>query len=69
MSEDSARNRIIVIQVVRIMGVALVLFGLLVIAGRFDLPGEAGYVIALIGLVDTFVAPILLARRWKSPPQ
>ena len=67
MNDDPARARFAVIQLLRIAGVALVVFALLVIAGRFALPRAAGYVALGFGLVDVFVVPLLLARHWKSP--
>ena len=67
MTPDPARQRLIVINLVRIVGVALVLFALLVIAGRFNLPREAGYLLGAAGLFEALVAPLLLARRWRSP--
>ena len=66
---DPAKARFIVIQVVRLTGVALVLVGLLMLAGRWpEVPREAGYVLTLVGLFEALAAPTLLARRWKSPP-
>ena len=64
-----ARNRFIIIQLVRISGVALVLIGLLVMNGRINLPREAGFVLAAAGLFEAMLAPLLLARKWKTPPQ
>ena len=62
---DPAAARWAVIQFVRLAGVALVLVGLLVIERRLftSLPAEAGYVLVAAGLIDTLVAPLLLARR------
>lgn len=51
-------------------GVALVLVGILVQAGSFELlpqvPPGAGYVLILVGLAAAFLAPLALARRWRS---
>ncbi len=68
MNQDPAAARFAVIQLVRWSGVVLSVLGLLVISGRFDLPKPAGYVLFVIGLIDAFFAPSLLARHWKSPP-
>jgi hypothetical protein len=68
MSADPAKARFIVIQVLRWSGLALVLFGLLIINRRIDLPEEAGYALFLVGLVDALIMPSVLARLWKSPP-
>lgn len=65
---DPAKARFVVIQLARWTGVAMLLLGLLAIQGKLDLPPVAGYALAAIGLIDAFIVPILLARRWKSPP-
>lgn len=69
MSDESlARRRFMAIQAMRWAGVALVIFGLLVITRRIDMPKEAGYVLFLVGVIDALIMPTVLARRWKSPP-
>lgn len=69
MSEDPAKVRFIVIQLARWSGAALVFVGLLALAGRVEIPAFAGYILAIVGLIDALIVPTLLARRWKSPPQ
>lgn len=66
---DPAKSRYMVILAMRWAGVALVVFGLMIIYRRIDLPKEAGYVLFLVGIVDALIVPSVLARRWKSPPQ
>lgn len=70
---DPARARFAAIQLVRLVGVVLVLLGVLVQAGRIEalawVPRWAGYVLIAAGLADTFVMPMLLARRWRSPKE
>ena len=68
MNDDPAAARFAVIQLVRWSGVVLSVVGLLAISGKFDWPKPVGYMLFVIGLVDAFFAPTLLARRWKSPP-
>lgn len=67
--DTRARNRFILIQLVRISGVAMVLVGLLVMNGRIDWPREAGFALAAAGLFEAMIAPILLARKWKTPSE
>ena len=68
---DPAAARWLAIQLVRAMGVAFVLVGLLQTAGKFSLlagvPQWFGYVLVGIGFVDVFVVTRLMARRWRSP--
>ena len=68
---DPAQGRFIVIQLVRLAGVAMVLIGVLLQAGRIEalrgVPVEVGYVLIVIGMLDVFVMPQVLARRWRSP--
>jgi len=68
MTEDPAKPRLMMIHAMRWTGVALVIFGALVITGRIDFPHQAGYVLFFVGLIDALIMPTLLARRWKSPP-
>ncbi|HVR90838.1 MAG TPA: hypothetical protein VHG29_07080 [Novosphingobium sp.] len=69
MSQDPAFARFIVIQLVRWSGVAMVLVGLMIIVGKIDLPRIAGVVLAAAGLVEAMLMPLLLSRRWKTPPE
>jgi hypothetical protein len=69
---DPAAARFAVLQLVRLAGALLALAGVLVISGKASwlpkLPEAVGYVLVAAGLVDFYVAPMLLARRWKSKP-
>lgn len=66
MNENRARTRFVVIQLLRLIGVALVMAGLLILRGRLGFPPIAGYVALVVGLIDIFFVPVLLARRWRS---
>lgn len=64
---DPAKARWMVIQAVRWTGLAFFIAGLLVYAGRIDLPIESAWVLMALGLFDSLFVPSLLARRWKTP--
>jgi hypothetical protein len=68
--EEQARQRWMVIQMMRIMGFSLVILGLLMVRDVVDLAGEVnhltGYGFVVIGLLDGFLMPIYLARKWSS---
>jgi hypothetical protein len=64
-----ARNRFVAIQLIRVFGVCLAVAGLMVLGGKIAIPKPAGLIMALVGILDATLAPLLLARRWKSPPQ
>ena len=66
---DRERARFAAINAVRLSGVALVLTGVLVLRGVIDLPEAVGWVFLPVGLVEVFVVPRLLARRWRTPPE
>jgi len=67
MSEpDPAKARWMAIQMVRWTGLAVFILGLLIYAGKIDLPIEAGWLLIAVGLLDALFVPTLLARRWKS---
>lgn len=64
---DPAKGRWLLLGVLRGIGVAIVLLGLMVAEGRFGLPYWSGIVMLAIGFGAAFVAPRVLSRRWRSP--
>jgi len=64
--KDPARARFLALTLIRWTGAGLVLLGLLVNAGKIELPGIAGIILVAFGLFDAFVMPVILARRWKT---
>lgn len=65
-----ARNRFVIIQLVRIGGTAITLFGLLLWQSDRLVAGGSflGFPIALVGLAIAFGAPQALVRKWRTPP-
>ena len=61
------KQRFMAIQLMRMMGAALAILGVLIAGGKIDLPPLVGYVCVVIGLVDFFVMPKVLSRRWRTP--
>jgi hypothetical protein len=68
-TRDPAAARFAVINLARICGVACVIAGMLVSSNRLfaAAPDWAGYPFIAAGLVGAFVAPVLLARKWRTP--
>ncbi|MGX7951831.1 hypothetical protein ACWPM1_04615 [Tsuneonella sp. HG249] len=66
---DAARARFFIIGATRITGVALIVIGLLILNGKVDWPDVVGWVFLAVGLIDVFVMPRVLARRWRTPPE
>lgn len=60
-------RRFAVLNVLRLSGVAFVIVGLLMVNGIIAIAPAAGYVFIAIGLFDVFAAPIMLARKWRTP--
>ncbi|MGH6744032.1 hypothetical protein EDF58_1011187 [Novosphingobium sp. PhB57] len=68
MSEkDPAKARFATIQLVRLFGVACVIAGMAIGANKLAAPLWLGYLLIANGLVDVFVVPKILARKWRSP--
>ncbi|MEY4159664.1 MAG: hypothetical protein RLZZ136_285 [Pseudomonadota bacterium] len=66
-----AKKRFMAINLVRLSGVALILVGLLFALDRIDVqPAHLiGVMFILFGMIDAFIMPRVLARRWKSLDQ
>ena len=69
MNDDAARTRFFAITAIRLTGIGLILVGLVIMVGKTNFPEWAGYLLILAGAFDALIAPILLSRRWKSPPR
>jgi hypothetical protein len=71
--DEVAKARWVTIQAARILGVALVVLGILLVRDVVDIAGETnhliGYVFIAVGLADAFVMPQVLARKWRTPPE
>ena len=68
--EAQARNRFILLNLARIGGTVLTLFALLLWQSDFFVQGGTfwGFPFVLLGLAISFVAPLHLARKWRTPP-
>lgn len=60
------RQRFIILNALRFGGLAMVLFGIAITQGVLALPWPVGAVLAVVGLIDFFFVPLLIARRWKA---
>ena len=68
VDEDTWRNRFITMQLTRIGGTVVVLFGLFIWYGDLVVEGGTillGLPLALIGLVISFWGPKWLSRKWR----
>lgn len=65
-AEARARTGYFVINAVRLSGLGLVLLGLAIARGMIDLPWAVGAVIAVVGLLEFFFLPRIIARAWKG---
>ena len=66
--DDVWRNRFVTVNLVRIGGTAVVLFGLAIWYTNVLRPGgfpALGFPMALVGLIVSFWGPVALTRHWK----
>jgi len=64
---DAAAARFWMLQLMRLGGLMMVMLGVVMIAGRLPAPPVLGYGLFLLGAVEFFFLPRLLAKRWKTP--
>lgn len=67
--KDTARARFWFIAAHRIIGAVLVVLGMMAMQGVLDWGKGVGQVLAIVGLTDFFVIPLIFARMWKSIPK
>ena len=62
-----ARNRLMVLNLVRLGGLALILVGIAVHYGKIAAPEVVAYVLVILGFAEFFFLPNILARNWRTP--
>lgn len=68
-SRDPARAKFLFIASHRVVGAVLVMLGMLAMQGALDWGKDLGKVLAIVGLIEFFLLPLILARLWKSLPE
>ena len=67
VSDEVARGRWLAINALRLGGVAMVIAGMLGTRQVLAIPAIAAYALIAVGLLDIFLVPKFLARKWRSP--
>jgi hypothetical protein len=66
--QDPARSRFMILNLIRLGGVALAFLGVAIIAKRLVEPAEIiGGIFLFIAAIDVLVVPVLLSKRWRTP--
>lgn len=66
---DPAKARFLFMAAHRVVGAVLVMLGILAMQGALDWGKDIGKILAIVGLIEFFVMPIVFARMWKSLPK
>lgn len=67
MDDQEAKRRLLVYTLVRLAGVAIFFLGIAIMYTNLVRPGgwpQLGAVVAILGVLDAFVAPRLVKRGW-----
>jgi hypothetical protein len=69
MTEELAKKRFMILNLVRFSALAFIFAGAANIGGKLlpELTPTLGYVLLVIGAIDFFLAPVLLKRMWRTP--
>ncbi len=73
MASDPAAARYLLLALVRLSGSAIIVLGVILLAGGIGAidPAHAriaGVICVIIGMLEMTILIPLLARRWRSPP-
>ena len=69
LEPDPAKGRWAMLQLIRAGGLLFILGGMVILSDVVSGPPVLGIGLLLIGLFEFFFLPVLIARRWKSPPE
>ncbi|HMS21853.1 hypothetical protein [uncultured Sphingorhabdus sp.] len=66
--ETQAKQRFIILNVLRFSGAVIVMMGLAISAGRLfpEFPPFLGYLFIVLGMFEFFLFPILLKKSWNK---
>lgn len=66
--ETQAKQRFIILNIMRFSGAVIVIMGLAISAGRLfpDFPPLLGYLFIVLGMFEFFLFPILLKKSWNK---
>jgi hypothetical protein len=72
--EKAARQRLFAINLFRLSGAFIVMFGFLIMMQRFGwVQGQKakimGAIIASVGFIQFMIVPRILLRAWRTPPE
>ena len=66
MNDDPARARFFAMQAMRLGGLMMVIAALLGLNGVLPVPPVAAWPLLIVGLIEIFVIPQILARHWRT---
>lgn len=69
MDDEVAGRRLLIYSLVRFGGVAIFFLGVAIMYSNFVREGgwpQLGAIVAIIGVIDSFVAPRLLKKAWDE---
>ena len=66
LNKDPAKLGFMVLQFMRMSGVAFAVVGAGIMVGKIHLPPQIGLGLAVFGVIESLVLPALLAHKWKS---
>jgi hypothetical protein len=67
--ESIAKQRFLMLSLIRLASTALLVVGLLILAGKLNMPKPAGAAFAIFGLLELVLLPRFLASKWKTPSE
>ena len=63
--EKQAKTLHFMVSIIRLLGIAILMLGIAIALGRLaDIPAAVGYILVVIGLVQTWVVPLTMVRAF-----
>jgi hypothetical protein len=69
MTEDQAKQRFMVLNLVRFVGLIFVIFGVVLMSGKLEIADGpmVGSILLVFGAIEFFIVPVLIKRIWNTP--
>jgi hypothetical protein len=69
VTEEQAKQRFMMLNLMRFAAIIIVAVGIAIIGGKLPIDPVAGYLVLVVGALDFFLVPRILKAAWQKQDQ